>query len=181
MEKHVYLWTVASVSWQLRVMCQSGEVYLWTVASVSLQLRVMCQSGEVYLWTVASVSLHYKTTTKPVGLVQSRHHYHLIKYNLFLPWYSWKKNGSLGIKQQCFTHSEAMHNYSISNLWSRCLISQFLMYNYSISNLWSRCLISQFFSLSIAEPNDILKIFTCHIFIGQSKVHHDIRLSSVTC
>ena len=29
-------------------------------------------------------------TTKCVGLVQSRHHYHLIKGNLFSPLYSWK-------------------------------------------------------------------------------------------
>jgi hypothetical protein len=31
-----------------------------------------------------------KNPTKCVGLVQSRPHYHLMKINLFSPWYSWK-------------------------------------------------------------------------------------------
>jgi len=43
----------------------------------------------VYPWTVVSSELAlYKDPTKPVGLVQSRHH--LIKCNLFSPWYGWK-------------------------------------------------------------------------------------------
>jgi hypothetical protein len=32
----------------------------------------------VYQRTVVSVILHYKNPTKRVGLVQTRHHYHLI-------------------------------------------------------------------------------------------------------
>jgi hypothetical protein len=33
--------------------------------------------------------IHVKTI-KHVGLVQNRYYYHLIEYNLFSPWYSWK-------------------------------------------------------------------------------------------
>jgi len=47
--------------------------------------------------------IHVKTI-KHVGLVQNRYYYHLIEYNLFSPWYSWK-NCSFVNTQQSFTHS----------------------------------------------------------------------------
>ena len=53
----------------------------------------MCPSGAICLpadWVFLSVSLYYKNPTKCVGLVQNRHHYHLIEYKLFTPWYSSK-------------------------------------------------------------------------------------------
>jgi hypothetical protein len=35
--------------------------------------------------TVVSVSKDYKYQIKCIGLLQRKHHYHLIQYNLFLP------------------------------------------------------------------------------------------------
>ena len=48
----------------------------------------------------------YKNTTKHVGLVQSRHHCHLIEYNLFSSWHSWTRN-------VCIT--KYAHLYKLSN------------------------------------------------------------------
>jgi len=39
---------------------------------------------------VDSVRSHYNNTAKRGGILQSGHHLHLIKSNLFSPWYNWQ-------------------------------------------------------------------------------------------
>jgi len=57
----------------------------------------------VYGRTVVSVSYHYKNLAKPVGLVQSIHHYHLIECNFFGSWNIWKNCHLALINNRSFT------------------------------------------------------------------------------
>ena len=76
-----------------------------------------CIRGERhgYPRTVISVSKHNKdpSTGKRVSLVQSGHHHHLIKSNLFSPSYSWKLL-----------------------IWCWTTITRYLKYTYFFQHLW---------------------------------------------
>ena len=86
-------------------------------------IRMMFQSGATCLpvKTVVSVIYHYKNHTKRVGVVQSRHH-HLIKCNLFLPWYSWK------IAQLVLNKSHSLTHYSLCFLQAQTFLQYVLVF-----------------------------------------------------
>ena len=56
-------------------------------------ISIMCMSGATCLTEDCCFQSSITKTipTRRVGLVQNRHHLHIIKSNLFLPWYCWKK------------------------------------------------------------------------------------------
>ena len=71
--------------------CQQNVVFQGQVVS---NWKFYCHSGKTCLPIDCCFSSllksNYRYLCKHVGLVRSRHHYHLIKCNLFSPWYGWK-------------------------------------------------------------------------------------------